>query len=252
VYTIGGSAGLAAAFRFDTHLSTDERLILYSLIRGLRPQRVLEIGTHYGSSAAIIAAALEDNEHGRIVGLDPLPSIAIPPRHFYGRFDLVAAPSPEGIAEARDRAGGPFDFVHWDCIVIHDQARRDLKGLVPHLADCAYLVMNNPMHVGVHLAIRETIEQNKNWHDCGYICRQVRAVHGNPVAHNGLQLIRIDPGSIANPRPYVEGAFARDGLSVPESEKELLNHDPWYCRTVKPCPWCQEENVNAGGSSRLA
>jgi predicted O-methyltransferase YrrM len=243
VYSTGTAGRIGAAFRFDTHLSSDERIMLYALVRGLRPERVLEIGTHQGASASIIAAALEDNGRGRIVGLDPHPNVTVPPRHFYNRFELVREPSPQGITEASKRAGGTFDFVHWDCIVIYDQAQRDLNALLPHLAESAYLLMNNPMHAGVHLAIRQMIEQHDHWHDCGYLCRQVVPVDGDPVAHRGLQLIRIDPVPIVDPRPHIERAFARRGLQMPDADPTLLNHDPWFCRAVKPCPWCQRQKT---------
>jgi len=30
---------------------------------------------------------------------------------------------------------------------------------------------------------------------------------------------------------------------VPEKRDDLLNHDAWYCRFIKPCEYCQKNGV---------
>jgi predicted O-methyltransferase YrrM len=51
-----------------------DKLMLYALVRGLRPERVLEIGVRWGAGARIISAALEDaGGRARAVGIDPEP-----------------------------------------------------------------------------------------------------------------------------------------------------------------------------------
>lgn len=47
-----------------------EGQVLYALVRALRPQRVLEIGTYYGCSATHILQALRDNGSGTLVCID--------------------------------------------------------------------------------------------------------------------------------------------------------------------------------------
>jgi predicted O-methyltransferase YrrM len=41
----------------------EECVVLYALVRALRPARVLEMGTHLGGSATHIAQALADNRN---------------------------------------------------------------------------------------------------------------------------------------------------------------------------------------------
>lgn len=65
----------SVVYRVQTHLSEPERLLLFGLVRGLRPAHVLDIGTFHGASAAIIAAALEDNGAGTLVGVDPMNAV---------------------------------------------------------------------------------------------------------------------------------------------------------------------------------
>lgn len=223
--------------RVDTHLSHPERLLLFSLVRGMRPQSVLEIGTWRGASAAIIAAALEDNGAGTVVGIDPLNLIEYPKRWYFGRFTLVEAPSPAGIARAREIAGVPFDFVHMDGINIYSQVSADLSAVLPHLAERALILVNNPLHFGVDQAVCEALSKNDRLVDCGFL----NAV-GDPNvipehAYTGLRLLRwgvpVDAAA-----PLVEAAFTRVGKVAPHYEPDLIDHDVWYCREIKACPRC--------------
>ncbi len=53
-----------------------ERLLLYALVYGTRPQRYLEVGTLYGGSAAIVCAALDALElPTRMALVDPEPRV---------------------------------------------------------------------------------------------------------------------------------------------------------------------------------
>ena len=49
-----------------------EQRALFALVRALRPQRILEIGTHVGGSTIVLAAALESLGSGEIVTVDVL------------------------------------------------------------------------------------------------------------------------------------------------------------------------------------
>jgi len=51
----------------------EECLVLYALVRALRPGRVLEMGTHMGGSATHIAQALADNGRGHLTCVDINP-----------------------------------------------------------------------------------------------------------------------------------------------------------------------------------
>src|SRR5688572_29036457 len=64
---------VGAVFREPSDMCIPDRMMLYALVRGLRPERTLEVGVRWGAGARIIAAALEDGGAGRAVGLDPEP-----------------------------------------------------------------------------------------------------------------------------------------------------------------------------------
>ena len=50
-----------------------ERVALYALVFGMRPERLLEIGTNMGGSAMVIAAAMTDAGIGRMICTDCRP-----------------------------------------------------------------------------------------------------------------------------------------------------------------------------------
>ena len=52
-----------------------ERILLYVLVRHLRPTSCLETGVYYGGNTAFLLAALEQNCHGRLVSIDLPDSI---------------------------------------------------------------------------------------------------------------------------------------------------------------------------------
>lgn len=87
---------MGVIFCVDNHMSIEERLLLYALVRGTRTQRVLEIGSQFGASASVIAAALQDAGGGIVVGVDPAPRIDVRQRRYFGRLRLVRKASPGG------------------------------------------------------------------------------------------------------------------------------------------------------------
>ncbi|MBI4552047.1 MAG: class I SAM-dependent methyltransferase [Candidatus Latescibacteria bacterium] len=242
LYRLSTPERVGVIYGNPTEMSLDERLLLFALIRGHRPERALEIGTRQGGSAAIITCAMEDNGAGRLIGVDPNPDITVNPRVFHGRFHLIARPSPEAVAEAREAAGGPFDFVLIDGVHVYDQVTKDIEGCLPHLTDGAYLLLHDAFNYGVREAIRAAIQAHSSLHDCGYVGTTVYT--SEPLlTYRGLRLLRFDPSPIADPQPLVEAAYRVAGKPVPPADPDLLNHDEWYCRTVQPCPYCQKIRV---------
>lgn len=59
---------LRSAFAVSSHLTTDERVMLFRLARGR--QMVCEIGSYIGASACCFGAALKDSPSGKILCID--------------------------------------------------------------------------------------------------------------------------------------------------------------------------------------
>jgi hypothetical protein len=59
----------------DAGIETETGELLYSFTRILKPDRVLETGTHIGVGAAYMGSALRDNKHGMLDTVEFLPEI---------------------------------------------------------------------------------------------------------------------------------------------------------------------------------
>lgn len=59
----------------DAGIETETGEFLYSMVRLLKPKRVLETGTHIGVGAAYMGQALKDNKEGKLDTIEFLPEI---------------------------------------------------------------------------------------------------------------------------------------------------------------------------------
>ena len=239
VYRLSTPERVGVVFSAPSDMRVDERLFLYALVRGFQPERALEIGVLQGGGGAIMANAMEENGKGLIIGLDPAPNLKVNPRDLHGRYTVIAKPSPEAVPEARDAAGGPFDFVLVDGLHQYSQVRRDIEGILPHLADGSYVLFHDAFHYGVATAIAEAVRSNPTLRDCGYACRTAR-IHYDPVTpYNGFRLLRFATSPVVDVEREVAPIYAASGKVAPVLGPDVLDHDGWFCRAVRPCPRCQ-------------
>lgn len=121
---------------------------IYHLVRALKPQNVLEVGTHIGSSTLIIAGALRENGGGKITSVDilnvnapngpwkklhlaktPAGNIAAIGCETVTRF--VASPAQDFMAQTEER----FDFIFLDgdhsAAAVYGEVAHALKILRP-------------------------------------------------------------------------------------------------------------------------
>lgn len=61
---------------------------LYSLVRLIKPLRILETGTHFGLSAAYMGLALQENNRGELVTLEVQPEYAILARALFDNLKI--------------------------------------------------------------------------------------------------------------------------------------------------------------------
>ncbi len=137
-----------------------ERVVMYNAVFGLRPKRVLEIGTYMGGSAQIIAAALDDIGAGSVVCVDPEPKV---PDEVWKRIEhratMIAAPSPTAQAEAEQAAGGKFDLALIDGNHSYEAVIVDTEGTLPVLADRAHILFHDAHFHGVERGIDELLRR---------------------------------------------------------------------------------------------
>lgn len=112
--TIGGWDGGLGHWQCGSLWSVEGQF-LYAVVRALKPQQVMEIGTHEGCSATHILAALEANGSGHLLSLDIWAGAGTGvPVRLKHRWTFVAAEAAQYIREQQVKA----DFVLEDAL--HD------------------------------------------------------------------------------------------------------------------------------------
>lgn len=203
-----------------------DRVMLYGLIRGLKPQRYLEIGVRWGGSARIVCNAMESNGFGQAVGLDPdLSNFRPKPSELFGRFETVQGYSPEDIEKAVEKLGGAPDFVFVDAVHTYSAVKADLQGLLPHLAEQAHVLLHDAFHQGIDQAAREFLKDQPDFSDLGLLSKN--ASLGDPVSYTGMRLLR--KGSV-DFKAELAALHAREGKPPPEFKPDYWDHDPYAQR----------------------
>lgn len=180
-----------------------ERLLLYSLVIGLQPRCLLEIGRSHGGSAVIMQSALEFTGHKAVlVSMDEAGNEgphAISPQlqaHLSERgVRFLVGKSPDALPEARKLAPEPFDFVLVDGEHNGEQCLDDLEGVIPHLAPEAWILCHDAWFPAVERSINIARERYP-LHDCGMLCNHQnrefmdQSVYGKPVIWGGFRLLQ--------------------------------------------------------------
>lgn len=174
-----------------------ERLLLYTLVRGLRPRRALEIGTRHGGSAALICAALDDVDAGLLVCLDQNPEV---PGELWAsiahRATLVRGASPAALASASATAGGPFEFVFIDGDHTRAGVARDLDGVLGVAAPGASILCHDSHYADVAGGIDDSVARHRGTLiDCGTlsaVSTEPRLRRDGTIERwGGLRLLRV-------------------------------------------------------------
>jgi predicted O-methyltransferase YrrM len=174
-----------------------ERLLLYSLVFGLRPRCYLEIGTLKGGSTLIVSTAMDASDNdGRMVCVEPNPQID--PEHWSrigSRAALLQGFSPDILSDAYETAGSPFDFVFIDGDHTYAGVLRDANGVLPFVADGAYLLFHDSFFPDVARAIHIFVAQHSDQIvDFGTLTREVTLQpqpQAEPIRWGGLRMMQI-------------------------------------------------------------
>lgn len=153
--------GLAKIVDVPAHLTWPERVALYALVLGIRPHRVLEIGTLYGGSACVISQAMDDADRGALWCIDPNPQVSPDIwSRIQHRAKMFKAKSPEGLRDIYSDAKAPFDlaFIDGD----HEQAGlcKDIAGVLPILRPGGLMILHDAHFGPVDAAIRESLSMS--------------------------------------------------------------------------------------------
>lgn len=177
-------------------LSRAERLMIFSLIFGLRPRRYLEIGTFQGGSALVTGSALDAQEaEGHIYCVDPNPKVK--PEHWAQiehRATLFTGYSPDILPQVFEAAGAPFDFIFIDGDHSYEGVLRDARGVMPYTKAGTFLLFHDSFFPGVARGLEEFArEERERLIDVGPITREVTRDKDDDqaVPWGGLHLMQV-------------------------------------------------------------
>lgn len=226
IFNLNTPERVGAIYNQPTDMCAADRIMIYALVRGLRPKRALEIGARWGGSGRIIANAMEDNGEGKVVGIDPEPgAFRAKPKDLHNRYELIAGFSPEQTPRASAILDGPIDFVFIDALHIYDAVLADFRGVIPFLAPGAHILFHDTYHQGVNAAVVAVLKENPDFVDCGIITRHPTLV--DPMAYQGLRLVRV--GSVDS-LELISEAHTRAGKEKPRFSSAFWNHDEYAIR----------------------
>jgi predicted O-methyltransferase YrrM len=156
-------------------MTRSERLLLFSLVFCLRPERYLEIGTFEGGSARIVCQALDAlNVPTAMFLVDPKPQLSPETwsilRH---RAQVFPGTSPEILPHVAEAAAAPFDFVLIDGDHSYQGCLRDALGVFAHLKVGAYILFHDAFFPEVRRAVDDFLSRYPNGvMDLGYLTRE--------------------------------------------------------------------------------
>lgn len=192
-----------AAFGLIAQISCSEAQLIFSLVFGLAPKRLVEIGRARGGSTYVIASALRSLNAGRLVSVDPncLAEHRISPAlktRLAEWVDFIDGYSPYVLPEAETLAGGKFEFAFIDGDHSFTACERDITGVLPHLAPGAFILLHDAHFGGVQEAISVALSK-LHLVDCGSLItdRNETLAHipykDQPSYYGGLRLLQYLP-----------------------------------------------------------
>lgn len=135
-----------------------EGQILYSLVRTLRPLRVLELGTHRGCSAAHLAQGIHDNERGTLtcVSLEGCQD-CLTPAHLLAHIEFIRGNMfPFLETQSKDKTP-KFDFIFEDGSHSMEDVEAVWRAAYHLLKPGGVMVTHDAEHFLVGQAVREGI-----------------------------------------------------------------------------------------------
>lgn len=228
LYSMSNQERIGAVYHHPSDMCFTDRIMLYAMVRGLKPLRALEIGARWGGSARIITSAMEDNGIGKMAGLDPFTEVfRATPKQLYGRYSLVRGFSPSDTGLAVKKLEGPVDFVFIDALHTHDAVLADFQGVIPYLDTKAHILFHDTYHQGIYEAVNKVLSAHPEFVDCGFLTRNPTVK--TPVSYQGLRLIR--KGTVDG-FELIKEAYRRAEVVVPPFSESVWNYDV-YANRVK-------------------
>ena len=148
------------------------RSLMFHIVKAMRPELVVEIGTYYAGMTEVIARALWENGAGQIVTIDPYGAERVPP---------VVATWPDALASHViygamtsmdlyidfDRTMRRCDLAFIDGYHAYEFAFYDLISLAKWIRPGGVIVIDDFNQPGVFWAVKHFLRLNPTWRERG-------------------------------------------------------------------------------------
>jgi predicted O-methyltransferase YrrM len=154
-------------------VSAVSQAVLYALVRNLRPDNVIEIGTYRAATSKAICRALEANGRGVLHTVDPANSWPI--------VRLIRRWPPELRKRVCFYPGSSMDFFNlamFRCLTSelifvdgnhdYEYALFDIQSAARLVRPGGFVVVDNVSQTGPFFAARDFLQANPAWRECGH------------------------------------------------------------------------------------
>jgi predicted O-methyltransferase YrrM len=154
-------------------VSACTQALLYALVRNLRPEHVIEIGTYRASTSQAICRALHANGHGLLHTVDPLGIRSIItllrswPAALRERLCYYPMSSMDFFARAVSR-GWTSDLIFVDGNHDYEYALYDIASAARVVRPGGFIAIDNISQGGVIEAARDFVRDRPSWRECGH------------------------------------------------------------------------------------
>src|SRR5215210_8855077 len=153
-------------------VSAHTQALLYTLVRNLKPDHILEIGVYKAATSEALARALQANGRGTLHAVDPFRTEYIQaifqqwPRELAARLEFHPVNSAAFFSDLENSKIRP-SLVLVDGNHDYEFAYFDIVSSARYLAPRGFILVDNVAQPGPFLAVRDFLASNPGWSECG-------------------------------------------------------------------------------------
>lgn len=127
----------------DDSATFEEKLIIYSLIRAIKPKVCVETGTHKGKTSLYMAQALYDNKQGHLWTAEPNELFAGEAVRYFSRYPELKEFITFQKIKGEDMKVKDIDFAFIDSFHEKEVVAGEIKALFPQLSKHAIVIFHD-------------------------------------------------------------------------------------------------------------
>lgn len=254
-------------------VSAHTQALLYTLVRNLRPEYVVEIGTYRLSTSWAICLALHANGHGLLHTVDPYDRAAIFallrrwPSELRARVCYHPVSSMEFFTRAVNERW-TSDLVFVDGKHDYEYALFDILAAARMIRPGGFIAIDNISQAGPAYAARDFMRDRADWRECGHSLAvdprdKAFDLGRSTIANTDLCVIRGPSRYVVGPRAKTSGPQWVDRAEIEGFELSIsrpasgMLHAQYIVRVVRPQPFetvveTRAEFAGATGTIRVA